>query len=128
MILRWLLPLLGGLPVLGATGKESDTLSISFNDHVRPILSDKCYACHGPDPEDRAADLRLDTEEGAFADLGGYRAITPGDPEESEIFWRIESEEEDEIMPPPDSHLSLTKQENPSSRSGSGYCRLNHRS
>jgi hypothetical protein len=111
MMLRRLLPLLGGLPVLGATGKEPDTLSISFNDHVRPILSDKCYACHGPDPEDRAADLRLDTEEGAFADLGGYRAITPGDPEESEIFWRIESEEEDEIMPPPDSHLSLTEQE-----------------
>ncbi|MDA1078328.1 MAG: DUF1549 domain-containing protein, partial [Verrucomicrobia bacterium] len=110
-MLRWLLPLLGGLPVFGATGKDTEALSISFNDHVRPILSDKCYACHGPDPEDRAADLRLDTEEGAFADLGGYRAITPGDPEESEIFWRIESEEEDEIMPPPDSHLSLTKQE-----------------
>ena len=110
-MLRWLFPLLGGLSFLGATSKKNATLSISFNDHVRPILSDKCYACHGPDPEDRAADLRLDTEEGAFADLGGYRAITPGDPEESEIFWRIESEEEDEIMPPPDSHLSLSKQE-----------------
>ena len=48
-MLRWLLPLLGGLPVLGVTGKESDTLSVSFNDDVRPILSDKCYACHGPD-------------------------------------------------------------------------------
>ena len=80
---------------------------LAFNDHVRPILADKCYACHGPDPEDRAADLRLDTEEGAFADLGGYRAITPGDPEESEIFWRIESEEEDEIMPPPDSQMFM---------------------
>ncbi|WP_407679386.1 c-type cytochrome domain-containing protein [Candidatus Chordibacter forsetii] len=51
--------------------------------------------------------MRLDTEEGAFADLGGYRAITPGDPEESEIFWRIESEEEDEIMPPPDSQMFM---------------------
>ena len=91
MMLRWLLPLLGGLPIFGATGKDTEALSISFNDHVRPILADKCYACHGPDPEDRAADLRLDTEEGAFADLGGYRAITPGDPEESEIFWRIEA-------------------------------------
>jgi hypothetical protein len=47
----------------------------------------------------------LDTEEGAFADLGGYRAITPGDLEESVIFWRIESEEEDEIMQPLNSRL-----------------------
>ena len=97
MILRSLLAImLGGLSVLGAIGKEAEPPSISFNDHVRPILSDKCYACHGPDPENRAADLRLDTEQGAFADLGGYRAITPSDPEESEIFWRIESNEEDD--------------------------------
>jgi len=83
----------------------------SFDRDIRPILSDRCYACHGPDEKKRKADLRLDTREGALADLGGYQAIVPGQPNESELIARILSDDVDEMMPPPDSHLSLNPKE-----------------
>ncbi len=73
---------------------------ISFNHDVRPILSDNCFACHGP-AEDRGGDLRLDVREDAIADRGGYAAIVPGKPGESEILRRILSTDPDEVMPPP---------------------------
>jgi len=85
--------------------------AVDFNRDVRPILSNKCFACHGPDEHERKADLRLDTREGAFADLGGYFALVPGKPEESEAFWRITAEDESELMPPPDIHKPLTDAE-----------------
>ncbi len=74
---------------------------IDFNRDIRPLISNHCVACHGPDEEDRKAGLRLDTAEGARADLGGYAAIVPGKPEESELLLRILSEDPDEVMPPP---------------------------
>src|SRR5829696_855382 len=77
---------------------------ISFNQHIRPILSDKCFACHGLDAKRRKADLRLDTAEGAYAENDGVRAIVPGDLAKSELWTRINSTDEDEVMPPPDSH------------------------
>lgn len=83
----------------------SQTQAVDFNREVRPILSDKCYACHGPDAESRQADLRFDTEEGALA------AIVAGDPDDSDLVFRIESDDEDTVMPPPDSHLTLTGKE-----------------
>jgi mono/diheme cytochrome c family protein len=82
---------------------------VTFNDHVRPILSGNCFYCHGPDPKHREADLRLDTREGATADLGGYAAIVPGKPEESALLKRVLSTDPEERMPPPASkkpHLS----------------------
>jgi len=77
--------------------------TIRFNRDVRPILSNNCFYCHGPDPKHREADLRLDLREGATADLGGYAAIVPGDPKASQLLARVTSQDEDEAMPPPHS-------------------------
>ena len=84
---------------------------IDFDRQIKPILSENCFHCHGPDEAQRQADLRLDTREGAFSDLGGYSAFTPNNIEDSEAFSRIVSNDPDLIMPPPDSNLSLTKTE-----------------
>lgn len=77
---------------------------VSFNRDIRPILSDNCYYCHGTDSNHRKAGLRLDTFEGATADNDGVRALVPGDPAKSELWLRIISKDEDEVMPPPDAH------------------------
>ena len=82
-----------------------------FNRDVRPILSDKCFACHGFDEKERKADLRLDTKEGAFADLGGYAALVPGDLKNSEVWLRITTDDRDDLMPPPRFHKPLTGKE-----------------
>ena len=85
--------------------------NIDFNFHVKPILSDKCFACHGPDAANRQTDLRLDKAENAFqpsAEGGGRRAIHPGKPQRSELINRIFSSNEEEQMPPPESHLTLS--------------------
>lgn len=85
--------------------------TISFNRHIRPILADKCLACHGQDGAARQADLRLDTREGATADLGGRQAIRPGDPDNSELWLRITSGDESLRMPPADAHKALDETE-----------------
>ncbi len=74
---------------------------VSFNNDIRPLFSNTCFFCHGPDEEERKAGLRLDTFEGATADNDGVIGIVPGDPDASEIFYRIISDDEDEVMPPP---------------------------
>ena len=87
---------------------------VDFNFHVRPILSDRCFKCHGPDANKREANLRLDTEEGAFAALKedpSKHVIIPGDPMQSVLFARIISNDTAEVMPPPSSNLALTKTE-----------------
>ena len=85
---------------------------IEFNRDIRPLLTDKCFSCHGPDERARKAKLRLDTYEGATKDLGGYAAIIPGDPENSELVLRSIHESSDEIMPPPKSKIpGLTSKE-----------------
>lgn len=88
---------------------------ISYNFHVRPILSDKCFACHGPDQNKLQAGLRLDLAKNAYAPLPenpGAFAIVPGKPEASELMKRITSKDPDYLMPTPDSHLTpLTEHE-----------------
>lgn len=84
---------------------------ISFNRDILPILSDACFTCHGPDSEAREADLRLDLEGEAKANRDGFSAITPGDPDNSELIFRILHKDPDEIMPPPDAHRQLTDAE-----------------
>ncbi len=73
---------------------------VQFNRDIRPLLSDRCFYCHGPDDKNRKAGLRLDTFEGATKDRGGYRAISPGKPDESELLRRVTSHEAGEMMPP----------------------------
>ena len=87
---------------------------VDYNFHIKPILSDKCYTCHGPDANKRKAGMRLDIEEYAFAELkenpGNY-AIVPGKPGKSILYERITSEDPKIIMPPSDSKLSLNPRE-----------------
>jgi hypothetical protein len=85
--------------------------TLSFNRDVRAILSDHCFACHGFDEKERQADLRLDTFEGAIADLGGRQAVRPRDVENSEIWKRIGSEDEGEVMPPAEFHRPLSTEQ-----------------
>ncbi len=89
--------------------------TVSYNFHIRPILSDKCFKCHGPDGGHRQAGLRLDIADSAYAPLKETRgafAIVPGEPEESELYKRISSTDSSYIMPTPDSHLgALTEYE-----------------
>jgi len=85
--------------------------TVDFSRDIQPILSDRCYKCHGPDEAKREADLRLDREESALAERDGKRAIVPGDLKSSELYRRITSDDADERMPPPDSKLSLTPRE-----------------
>ncbi len=82
---------------------------ISFNRDIRPILSNNCYQCHGPDSAARKAKLRLDREADSRAELkGGAHAIVPGELAESELIYRITTDDADEKMPPADSHRHLT--------------------
>ena len=87
---------------------------IDFNLHIKPILSDRCFSCHGPDQAKREAGLRLDLEETAFQQLPenpGKYAIKPGNLKKSEVFHRILHDLEQQIMPPPESNLDLSARE-----------------
>ncbi|NHE57560.1 PSD1 and planctomycete cytochrome C domain-containing protein [Cyclobacterium plantarum] len=84
---------------------------VSYNFHVRPILSDNCFACHGPDANKREANLRLDIEEEAFRSLEktpDAHALVPGNPLASEVYNRVVSDDPSIKMPPPDSNLKLS--------------------
>jgi hypothetical protein len=90
---------------LAARGPASEP--IDFDRDARPVLSESCYPCHGPDRDARQADLRLDTREGLFSDRGDFRIVVPARPNESELFRRITAADR-ERMPPAESGLSLT--------------------
>ncbi len=100
--------LLFGPSRLHAADTAADQREIDFARDIRPLLSNACFQCHGPDEEGREADLRLDTADGAYADLGGYQAIKPNEPDASALVARITTSDTDERMPPPDSGLKLS--------------------
>ncbi len=97
--------------LFGLTSAAFAQNKIDFNSQVRPILANNCYACHGPDDGQRVTDLRLDQQTSAFADLGGYVAVAPGLPDESELIERIFSDDPDSVMPPSDHLKQLTAQQ-----------------
>jgi hypothetical protein len=118
---RWLPFIVAGaiaLPILvfkgmGTSGDVAGTVPdrIDFNYHVRPILSDRCFKCHGPDPMAREAGLRLDKEDQAYAALKDDPSkfiIVRGQPSKSEFYHRIVTEDTSMLMPPPSSNLKLT--------------------
>ena len=97
-------------PLRAAEPAESPPLE--FNRDIRPILADNCYACHGPDQNQRMAGLRLDVRESALARLESDKlAIAPGNPEESELIRRITARDEAHKMPPAYSGKALTRQQ-----------------
>jgi len=106
---NWILVglVLAGLPFNAGLAAESGR--VDFNRHIRPLLSDRCYTCHGPDEKARKKTLRLDTRDGLFKALEhGWAVVTPGDPSRSELVRRILAEDADDLMPPPESKLSLS--------------------
>ena len=94
-----------------AGAEDGAPAKIDFNLEIRPILSNKCFRCHGFDGKKRKAKLRLDTFEGATRDLGGHAAIVPGKPELSSLMERIEHHDPDERMPPPEAKNPISKAE-----------------
>ena len=104
----WALSLTLAFPSVSAPAVKR----VDFNYHVKPLLSDRCFVCHGPDEKARKGKLRLDTREGAFKALDdGMFVIKPGDAAHSEIVRRITSTDPDEMMPPPKSNLALSAAE-----------------
>src|SRR5690242_17648952 len=81
---------------------------VDYNRDIQPILSDRCYFCHGPDAAKRKAKLRLDTQEGALAKHDDGAAVVPGQPDKSELVRRITTKDPDDQMPPPESHRTLS--------------------
>ena len=89
----------GAIPSPVHAGAAAAT--VDYNRQIRPILSDHCFACHGPDEKVRQAGLRLDSKEALFQDRDGYRIVTPGDADSSRLYQRISAEHEAARMPPP---------------------------
>ena len=111
---RFRLGLRIALPLAVATAALAQTSGapvVDFNRDIRPILSDNCFTCHGPDEKQRMVGLRLDTREGLFAERNGYRIIDPGNPSRSRLMERITAENKALRMPPVASDRTLTSKQ-----------------
>ena len=107
-----LLVVMGQVSIL--TAADEAAAIVDFNRDIKPIISNACYRCHGPDPAERKGGtdgLRLDTADGMFADLGGHAAVVPGKPDGSELIKRVSSTDPDEAMPPKGAGKRLTPRE-----------------
>ena len=93
--------------IISAAVAATAAHKISYNRDIRPVLSDNCFFCHGPDQNKRKGKLRLDVREEAIAKL----AIVPGKPDESKLIQRIFTTDSDDLMPPPESHKTLTPEQ-----------------
>ena len=104
-----------GLSGAPAARQSADTRPVDFTFQIRPLLSDRCFRCHGPDAGKRKAKLRLDTREGMLKKLDeagkGWAVVKPRDPGRSELIRRIFTTDDDDRMPPPESHLTLSASE-----------------
>jgi hypothetical protein len=105
----WLAATLVLVPSLGRAAEP--VAKVDFNHHIRPILSESCYQCHGPDANKRKAELRLDQRQGLFRSADGTTIVAPGKPDESELFDRISSTDPDVQMPPPKSGARLSAEQ-----------------
>ncbi len=100
------------LPILALmTSSALAAPVMDYNRDIRPILSENCFSCHGFDEKARKAKLRLDVQEAAYAERDGVTPLKPGDLAGSDVWQRIISDDEDDLMPPPKSHLKLTDAE-----------------
>ena len=108
MLRHWTVAVALAVSAWSALPLPAADASVQFNRDIRPILSDNCTACHGPDAHARKAGLRLDTKDGIFEKTPKREpAVVPGHPEKSELWKHVSSTDPDEIMPPPDSHKTL---------------------
>ncbi|MEI7567317.1 MAG: DUF1549 domain-containing protein, partial [Opitutaceae bacterium] len=113
-MLSRLISLVGGASVLLFASNPADASAprkLEFNRDIRPILSENCFHCHGQDPNHREAKLRLDDRDNATADRDGYAVIAPGQPNDSELIFRLLSKDEEEQMPPPSSNKHVTPEQ-----------------
>src|ERR1043165_5449647 len=106
MLFRYLIAAVS-LPAVALAAEEK----VTFNEHIRPILADNCFACHGADYLKHKAKRRLDSAAAATAERNGIRAIVPGDLENSELWQRITSTDPEQLMPPEESHKQPLKPE-----------------
>ena len=96
------------LVAAGLSTMPSRATDVQFNRDIRPILTENCFQCHGPDPSSRKADLRLDRETGVFGKTENGVAVVPGKPMDSEVYARMVTEDEDDLMPPEKTKKKLT--------------------
>ena len=107
----WTVAALVALMAFISTGAIGDDKVVSFARDVRPVLSDRCFQCHGPDRLTREADLRFDDAESVFRDRDGRRIVVPGDTTVSELIRRMTTNATEEKMPPADSGMTLNDEE-----------------
>ena len=113
-LLAGVLQVSGGQPAMAGNGAPTVPDKIDYNFDVRPILSDKCFSCHGHDPGTRKASLRLDTSEDAYAKMPEdprKRAVVPGNPNKSELLRRVLATDPELRMPPASRHQTLSPYE-----------------